>query len=188
MCIRDSRKGMSVAQGLQRVGRSGHLVGQTSKSRIFPTHREDIMEAAAIAGGMLRGQVEPIATPRTPLDVLAQQIVAMVAVETWEVDALFDVLRCAYAYQDLTPRVFQAVLEMLAGRFPSQAHQELRPRLSWDRVNNRLAALPGSRLIAITNGGTIADRGAFGAYLGNGKTKLGELIVPSVHISRTSLS
>ena len=80
----------SVAQGLQRVGRSGHLVGQTSKGRIFPTHREDIMEAAAIAGGMLRGEVEPIATPRNPLDVLAQQIVAMVAVETWEVDALFD--------------------------------------------------------------------------------------------------
>ena len=174
----------SVAQGLQRVGRSGHLVGQTSKGRIFPTHREDIMEAAAIAGGMLRGEVEPIATPRNPLDVLAQQIVAMVAVETWEVDALFDLLRCAYAYESLTPRVYQAVLEMLAGRFPSQAHQELRPRLSWDRVNNRLAALPGSRLTAITNGGTIADRGAFGAYLGNGKTKLGELDEEFVYETR----
>ena len=93
----------SVAQGLQRVGRSGHLVGQTSKGRIFPTHREDVMEAAAIAGGMLRGEVEPIATPRNPLDVLAQQIVAMVAVETWDVDALFDLVRCAYAYQEPDP-------------------------------------------------------------------------------------
>ncbi len=142
------------------------------------------MEAATIAGGMLRGEVEPIATPRNPLDVLAQQIVAMVAVETWEVDTLFDLLRCAYAYEGLTHTSSRPVLEMLAGRFPSQAHQELRPRLSWDRVNNRLASLPGSRLTAITNGGTIADRGAFGAYLGNGKTKLGELDEEFVYETR----
>ncbi len=83
----------SVAQGLQRVGRAGHLVGQTSRGRIFPTHREDIMEAAAVAGGMLRGEVEPIHTPRNSLDVLAQQIVAMVSVEPWDVDALFDLIR-----------------------------------------------------------------------------------------------
>jgi ATP-dependent Lhr-like helicase len=92
----------SVAQGLQRVGRSGHLVGQTSTGRVFPTHREDVMEAAAISGGMLRGEVEPTYTPRNALDVLAQQIVAMVSVETWEVEALFDLIRSAYAYQDLT--------------------------------------------------------------------------------------
>ena len=114
----------SVAQGLQRVGRSGHLVGQTSKGRFFPTHREDVMEAAAIAGGMLHRQVEPTHTPCNPLDVLAQQIVAMVSVETWDVDELFDLVRCAYAYQDITPRVFQTVLGMLAGRYPSQAHRE----------------------------------------------------------------
>jgi len=165
----------SVAQGLQRVGRSGHLVGQTSKGRIFPVHREDVIEAAAIAGGMLRGEVEPTTTPRQPLDVLAQQIVAMVAVETWNVEALFDLVRCASAYNHLTWRVFQATLEMLAGRYPSQAYRELRARLAWDRVNNKLAALPGSRLLALTNGGTIPDTGAFGAYLSDGKTKLGEL-------------
>ena len=88
----------SVAQGLQRVGRSGHLVGQTSKGRIFPTHHEDVIEAAAIAGGMLRGEVEPTYTPDQPLDVLAQQIVAMISVETWETEALFDLVRCASAY------------------------------------------------------------------------------------------
>ncbi len=109
----------SVAQGLQRVGRSGHLVGETSKGRIFPTHREDVVEAAAIAGGMLRGEVEPTYTPRHPLDVLAQQIVAMVSVETQDVEALFDLIRCAYPYSDLTWRAFQATLEMLAGRIPA---------------------------------------------------------------------
>lgn len=174
----------SVAQGLQRVGRSGHLVGQTSAGRIFPTHREDVMEAAAIAGGMLRGEVEPTYTPRNALDVLAQQIVAMVSVETWEVEALFDLIRCTYAYQELTPRVFQAVLEMLAGRYANQTRRELRPRLAWDPVNNKMAALPGARLLALTNGGTITDRGSFGAYLGDGKTKLGELDEEFVYETR----
>jgi ATP-dependent Lhr-like helicase len=165
----------SVAQGLQRVGRSGHLVGQTSVGRIFPTHREDVIEAAAIAGGMLRSEVEKTHTPRHPLDVLAQQIVAMVSVETRDVGALFDQVRCAYAYTGLTWRAYQTTLEMLAGRYPSQAYRELRARLAWDRVNHKLAALPGSRFLALTNGGTIPDTGSFGAYLSDGKTKLGQL-------------
>ncbi|MBP8292887.1 MAG: DEAD/DEAH box helicase, partial [Caldilineaceae bacterium] len=124
----------SVAQGLQRVGRAGHLVGQTSRGRIFPTHREDIMEAAAVAGGMLRGDVEPIHTPRNSLDILAQQIVAMVSVEPWDVDELYDLIRGAYPYVDLTLRAYTVVLEMLSGRYPSQAYRELRARLVWDRV------------------------------------------------------
>ncbi|MGC9347295.1 MAG: DEAD/DEAH box helicase [Anaerolineae bacterium] len=165
----------SVAQGLQRVGRSGHLVGQTSVGRIFPTHREDVVEAAAIAGGMVRGEVEPTYTPRHPLDVLAQQVVAMVSVETWHVEDLFDLVRCSHPYSGLTWRAFETTLEMLAGRYPSQAYRELRPRLSWDRVNQKLSALPGSGMIALTNGGTIPDTGAFGAYMSDGKTKLGEL-------------
>ncbi len=174
----------SVAQGLQRVGRAGHLVGQTSRGRIFPTHREDIMEAAAVAGGMLRGEVEPIHTPRNSLDILAQQIVAMVSVEPWDVDALYDLVRCAYPYSELTLRAYHAVLDMLAGRYPSTAHRELRPRLVWDRVNHQLAALPGSRLLALTNGGVISDRGAFAAYLADGKTKLGELDEEFVYETR----
>jgi ATP-dependent helicase Lhr and Lhr-like helicase len=165
----------SVAQGLQRVGRSGHLVGQTSVGRIYPTFKEDVVEAAAIAGGMLRGEVEPTHTPKQPLDVLAQQIVAAVSVESWPVDDLFDVVRQAYAYNDLTWRAYEATLEMLAGRYPSQAYRELRARVSWDRVNGKLASLPGSRMLALTNGGTIPDTGAFTAYLSDGKTKLGQL-------------
>jgi ATP-dependent Lhr-like helicase len=151
------------------------MVGQTSKGRIFPTHREDIVEAAAIAGGMLRGDVELTQTPRQPLDVLAQHIVAMVSVQPWDVDALYDLVRCAYAYNDLTRRTYQITLEMLAGRYPSRAYRELRPRLAWDRVNQKLAPLPGSRWLALTNGGTIPDTGTFSATLSDGKTKLGEL-------------
>ena len=165
----------SVAQGLQRVGRSGHLVGQTSVGRFFPTHREDVIEAAAIAGGMLRREVEPTHTPRQPLDVLAQQIVAMVSVETWDVEALFDLLRRPTAYNELTWRAYQTTVEMLAGRYPSQAYRQLRARLAWDRVNHKLEALPGSRFLALTNGGTIPDTGSFGAYLRDRKTKLGDL-------------
>ena len=171
----------AVAQGLQRVGRSGHLVGQTSVGRIFATHREDVMEAAAVARGMLRGDVEATRTPQDCLDVLAQQIVAMASVESWSVPALYDLVRQSYAYGELSPRVFRSVLEMLAGKYYASGgrevalHRELRPRIAWDRVHDTIAALPGSRLLAVTNAGTIPDRGAFGAYLPDGKTKIGEL-------------
>lgn len=170
----------SVAQGLQRVGRSGHLVGQTSHGKIYATFREDLAEAAAIARGMLEGDVEPTHTPQNPLDVLAQHIVAMVAMEDWDVDALYNVVRGAYPYRDLAISTFIAVLEMLTGKYyienPAlRAVSSLRAKISWDRVHNRLTALPGSRLLAISNVGTIPDTGAYGVYLSDGKTKVGEL-------------
>jgi ATP-dependent helicase Lhr and Lhr-like helicase len=164
-----------VARGLQRVGRSGHLVGQTSVGRIYPTHREDLLEAAATAAAMCAGNVEPSYTPQNSLDVLAQQIVAMVGVEDWDAPALFSVIRRAYPYHKLTPDLYRSVLDMLSGRYPSTAFRELRPRLAWDRIHDRLTALPGSRLLAVRNGGTIADRGTFAAYLPDRKTRLGEL-------------
>ena len=164
-----------VARGLQRVGRSGHLVGQTSRGRIFATHREDLMEAAAVAGAMLRGEVEPTRVPQNCLDVLAQQIVAAVGVEDWPEPALYDLIRQSYPYQDLPLEAYHEVLAMLAGKYPRQVFRELRPRLDWDRPAGRLQALPGSVYLATANGGTIADRGAFGAYLADGKTKIGEL-------------
>ncbi|MFN2243146.1 MAG: DEAD/DEAH box helicase, partial [Anaerolineae bacterium] len=164
-----------VARGLQRVGRSGHLVGETSVGRFFPTHREDLLEMAATTRAMLDGDVEPTHTPQNSLDVLAQQIVAMVSVEDWDVPHLFDVIRRAYPYRWLTPGLYRPVLDMLTGRYPSTAFRELRPRIAWDRVHDRLTALPGSRLLALRNGGTIPDRGTFAAYLPDRKTRLGEL-------------
>ena len=165
----------SIARGLQRVGRSGHLVGQTSVGRIYATHREDLLDAAAVAHGMLHGDIEPTYTPRNCLDVLAQQIVAMVACEPWPVEALHRLVRQAYGYQDLSRPALEAVLKMLSGGYPTEAFRELRPRLVWDRVHDVLLPLPGSRLLAIRNGGTIADRGEFRVYLPDRKTCIGTL-------------
>ena len=164
-----------VARGLQRVGRSGHLVGQTSVGHIYATHREDLMEAAAVAGAMLRGEVEPTHVPENCLDVLAQQIVAMVSVEDWSASALYDLVRQSAPYKDLPLSAYHEVLAMLSGKYPREAFRELRARLDWDRAADKLSALPGSRFLATLNGGTIADRGAFGAYLKDGKTRIGEL-------------
>jgi ATP-dependent helicase Lhr and Lhr-like helicase len=179
----------SVAQGLQRVGRSGHLVGQTSRGRIYATFREDLVEAAAIARGMIDGDVEPTISPSTPLDVLAQQIVAMVAMQDWSVGDLFDLLRQAYPYRDLSLSSFQSVLEMLAGKYYLDAPQlrpasSLRAKIAWDRVHDRLSALPGSRWLAMSNVGTIPDTGAYGVYLSDGKTKVGELDEEFVYETR----
>ncbi len=173
-----------VARGLQRIGRSGHLVGQTSVGRIFATHREDLIEAAATARAMLHGEVEPTHTPQNCLDVLAQQIVAMTGVEDWPVDDLYRLVRQAYPYHNLSCAAFSAVLDMLSGKYPSEAFREFRPRISWDRVNNVLHALPGSKLMAVCNGGAIPDRGVFSATLADGKTKIGELDEEFVYETR----
>ncbi len=170
----------SVAQGLQRVGRSGHLVGQTSHGKIYATFREDLAEAAAIARGMLEGDVEPTHTPQNALDVLAQQIVACVALQDWSVDELFALVRGAYPYHQLTRRAFESVLDMLAGKYfletPGvRAAAALRPKIAWDKVNHRLHALPGSRLLALSNVGTIPDTGQYKIYLDDNTTRLGEL-------------
>ncbi len=168
----------SVSQGLQRVGRSGHMVGQTSRGRIYATHREDLVEAAAVAAGMRAGDVEETTTPRNALDVLAQQVLASVSVEPWDADALYRLVRQAYPYADLTPRAWESVLAMLSGRFQGVSgvgHPSLRPRIAWDRINNGLATLPGTRLLALNNPGTIPDTGAYDVYLADGKTRVGTL-------------
>lgn len=170
----------SVAQGLQRVGRSGHLVGQTSHGKIYATFREDLAEAAAIARGMLEGDVEPTHCPQNALDVLSQQIVACVAMQDWDADELFALVRGAYPYHQLSHNAYVSVLDMLTGKFyldaPGvRAAEMLRPKIAWDKVNNRLSALSGSRLLAISNVGTIPDTGQYKIYLDDNKTRLGEL-------------
>ena len=165
----------SVAGGLQRVGRSGHGVGQTSVGRIFPAHADDLIEAAAVCRGMLQGEIEASETPENPLDVLAQQVVAMVSVEEWSTSDLFTLVRGAYPFRSLSDAVFRGVVEMLSGKYPENVSRQLRALVSWDRVNDRLAALPGTNALAVGSGGTIPDRGSYALVLSDRRTRVGEL-------------
>ncbi len=165
----------SVASGLQRIGRAGHLVRATSKGRVVPKTRGDLLMTAAMTRAMLRGDISAVRVPRYPLDILAQQIVAMVAVEPWDVDDMFRRIRCAAPYKDLSKDAFLAVVAMMAGAYRTPEIPALRPRVSWDRTANRLVSLPGTQHIAILNGGAIPDTGQYPMVLDDGGTRLGEL-------------
>jgi ATP-dependent Lhr-like helicase len=167
----------SVASGMQRVGRASHHVGAVSTATIFPKYRGDLLACAAVSRAMSESAVESTHYPRNPLDVLAQQIVAMVALDSWKIDDLLQVIRRAAPYAALTRSIFEGVLDMLSGRYPSEEFGELRPRLTWDRITGKLTARQGARRVAIVNGGTIPDRGLYGVFLA-GATKgarVGEL-------------
>ena len=155
----------SVAGGLQRLGRAGHQVGAVSRGVVFPTFRGELVASAVIAERMVAGQIEELHVPANPLDVLAQQVVAMVATDDWAVADLAAVLRRAAPFATLGDATLRAVLDMLSGRYPSEDFAELRPRLVWDRVHDRLTARPGALRLAATSGGTIPDRGLFGVFL-----------------------
>ena len=175
----------SVASGLQRIGRAGHQVGALSRGIVFPKYRGDLLECAAVSERMQAGAIEALHVPRNPLDVLAQQIVAMVATDEWSVPALAALVRRAAPFAELPETALTGILDMLAGRYPSDAFSGLRPRLTWDRLGDRLTARPGARLVAITSGGTIPDRGLFGVYLaGERGTRVGELDEEMVYESR----
>ncbi|HVI94349.1 MAG TPA: DEAD/DEAH box helicase, partial [Anaeromyxobacter sp.] len=168
----------SVASGMQRIGRAGHRIDSPSKGIVFPKYRADLVACAALTAAMHEGQVEATRYPRNPLDVLAQQIVAMVSLDEWEVEPLYDAVRRAAPFAELTRPVFEGVLDMLSGRYPSDELADLRPRIVWDRVRGRLRAREGARRVAVVNGGTIPDRGLYGVYLAGGKkghTRVGEL-------------
>ena len=173
----------SVTSGLQRVGRAGHQVGATSRAKLFPKFRGDLLEATVVADLMLSGAVEPTAVPQSPLDVLAQQIVAAVAMDEWNVDDLFSLVRRAGPYRDLARGPYESVLDMLAGRYPSELFGELRPRLIWDRVTHTLTARSGAQRLAVTNPGTIPDRGLYTVNLPDG-SRVGELDEEMVYESR----
>ncbi len=180
----------SVASGLQRIGRSGHGVGETSRGLLFPKYRADLLACAAITRAMHEGAVERTRYPRNPLDVLAQQVVAMVAVEDWTVDALWHAVRGAAPFAELTRGAFEGVLDMLSGRYPSDELADLRPRITWDRIAGRLQARDGAKRVAIANGGTIPDRGLYGVFLATGEgdrrggPRVGELDEEMVFESR----
>ena len=185
----------SVASALQRVGRAGHRVGEISRGFFYPKHRGDLLGATVTLAGMRSGTLEPLAIPTNPLDVLAQQTVAACALGPISVDSWYEALRRSAPYADLPRTLFDSVLEMLAGRYPSDEFAELRPRIIWDRTpteqapSGSIEGRPGAQRLAVTSGGTIPDRGLFPVYLVSGDEergpkRVGELDEEMVYESR----
>jgi ATP-dependent Lhr-like helicase len=174
----------SVARGLQRIGRAGHTLEAVSKGRIFPKFRADLLESAVVAQRMQQGLIEETQIPRNPLDVLAQQIVAICADEEIEIDDLLRLVRGAYPFAELSRPQLENVLDMLAGRYPSDEFAELRPRIVWDRTAGVIRGRPGARRLAVTNAGTIPDRGLFGVFIADGGGRVGELDEEMVYEAR----
>jgi ATP-dependent Lhr-like helicase len=174
----------SVARGLQRVGRAGHDLHSTSKGRIFPKFRADLLESAVVARAMREGEIEETRIPRNPLDVLAQQVVAICADEEVSVTDLHALVRRAYPFAELSLAQLENVLDMLAGRYPSDEFAELRPRIVWDRTAGTVRGRTGARRLAVTNAGTIPDRGLFGVFLADGGGRVGELDEEMVYEAR----
>ena len=174
----------SVASGLQRVGRAGHQVGAISRGVIFPKYRGDLLQAAVVVDRMRAGAIEPLSVPANPLDVLAQQVVAMAAMDPWDVEELYDVIRRAAPYRDLPHDAYVAVLDMLSGKYPGDDFAELKPRIVWDRRTGEITARPGAQRLAVTSGGTIPDRGLYAVYLIGTTSRVGELDEEMVYESR----
>jgi len=165
----------TVVSGMQRIGRAGHSVGEASTGVILPLHRADLLETAVLAERMQRAEVEITRVPRNPIDVLAQQIVAMVALEDWSVEDVRATVTRAYPFSDLGGRAFEATLDMLDGRYPSAEFAELRARIVWDRVGGNIRARPGAQRLAVISGGTIPDRGMYPVTLLDDGRRVGEL-------------
>ncbi|MGV6875202.1 ATP-dependent helicase [Pseudochelatococcus sp. B33] len=181
----------SVASALQRVGRAGHQVGGTSSGLIYPRTRRDLVDAAVTVDCMLTGRIEAIDPPRNPLDVLAQQTVAAVAMDPLDVESWYATVRRAAPFRTLPRSVFDATLDMLAGRYPSDDFAEFRPRLIWNRETGLLTPRPGAQKLAVTSGGTIPDRGMFSVVLPEGEERagsrrVGELDEEMVYESRVN--
>ena len=175
----------SVASALQRVGRAGHQVGEVSRGVLFPKHRGDLAQTAVAVERMRSGAIESLRVPTNPLDVLAQQIVAATALDAWQVDELYDLVRRSASFAGLPRSAYDATLDLLSGRYPSDEFAELRPRIVWDRVTGSLTGRPGAQRLAVTSGGTIPDRGLFGVFLvGEKASRVGELDEEMVYESR----
>jgi ATP-dependent Lhr-like helicase len=178
----------SAASGLQRIGRAGHQVGEVSRAALFPKHRADVLHTAIVTERMLAGQIEAITIPQNPLDILAQQTVAACALGPIDVEGWFDTLKRSAPFRALPRSAYEATLDLLAGRFPSDEFAELRPRVIWDRDHGTLTGRPGSQRIAVTSGGTIPDRGLFGVFIAgeSQNARVGELDEEMVYESRVN--
>ncbi len=177
----------SVASGLQRVGRAGHHVGAVSRGVIFPKFRGDLVQTAVVVERMLAGEIEALRIPANPLDVLAQQIVAMCALDDWNGADVLALARRSAPFAALSRPVLDSVLDMLAGRYPSEDFAELRARITWDRLTDSLSGRRGAQRLAVTSGGTIPDRGLYAVFLATGEgpgRRVGELDEEMVYESR----
>ena len=179
----------SVANGLQRIGRAGHQVGEISRGVVFPKHRTDLISCAVTVQRMLAGQIESLTVPANPLDVLAQHTIAACALEPLDADLWFDTVRRSAPFATLPRSAFEATLDLLSGKYPSTEFAELRPRLVYDRDTGLLTARPGAQRLAVTSGGAIPDRGLFTVYLAAGAdsekpSRVGELDEEMVYESR----
>lgn len=166
---------LEVSSALQRIGRAGHSVGQVSRGTIYPIHGRDLVDAAVMADSVLARDIEEIRPVRTPLDVLAQVLVSMTGVETWNVDRLYAFIRTAGPFRELSRRLFDLVLEMLTGKYAGTRIRELAPRLSLDRIDGTVQAKPGALTLVYSSGGTIPDRGSYTIRLAGSGAKIGEL-------------
>jgi ATP-dependent Lhr-like helicase len=173
----------SVSRGLQRVGRAGHSLGEVSRGRIFPKFRADLLECAVVAKRMREGAIEETVIPQNPLDVLAQQLVAMAALDEWEVDEVERLVTSSEPFHELSREQLENVLDMLDGRYPSDRFAELRPRIVWDRTAGTMHGRKGARQLVVTNAGTIPDRGLYGVHLPDGR-RVGELDEEMVYEAR----
>ncbi|MFN8163286.1 MAG: DEAD/DEAH box helicase [Solirubrobacterales bacterium] len=173
----------SVTRGLQRIGRAGHGLGEVSKGRIFPKFRGDLLECAVVARRMRDGEIEETVIPQNPLDVLAQHLVSMAALDEWEVDEVERLITATEPFRELSREQLENVLDMLDGRYPSDRFAELRPRIVWDRTGGTIHGRKGSRQLVVTNAGTIPDRGLYGVHLPDGR-RVGELDEEMVYEAR----
>ncbi|MCO5314733.1 MAG: DEAD/DEAH box helicase [Solirubrobacterales bacterium] len=173
----------SVARGMQRVGRAGHGLGEVSKGRIFPKFRADLLESAVVAQRMREGAIEETTIPSNPLDVLAQHLVSMAALDLWDTGEALELIRRTAPFAELSRDQFENVLDMLDGRYPSDRFAELRPRLVWDRTAGTITGRKGARSLVVTNAGTIPDRGLYGVHLPDGR-RVGELDEEMVYEAR----
>ncbi len=178
----------SAASGLQRIGRAGHQVGEVSRAALFPKHRGDVLHTAIVTERMLAGQIEAIAIPQNPLDILAQQTVAAAAIGPVDVEGWYETLKRSAPFRSLPRSAYEATLDLIAGRFPSDEFAELRPRVIWDRDLGVLTGRPGAQHIAVTSGGTIPDRGLFGVFVAgeSQNARVGELDEEMVYESRVN--
>jgi len=178
----------SAASGLQRVGRAGHQVGEVSRAALFPKHRSDVLHTAVVTERMLAGRIEAISVPQNPLDILAQQTVAASALGAIDVEEWFETVKRSAPFRSLPRSAYEATLDLLAGRYPSDEFAELRPRLVWDRDAGTLTGRPGAQRVAVTSGGTIPDRGLFGVFVAgeSQNARVGELDEEMVYESRVN--